>query len=329
MTIVFSVLLLFSLVYLYNVHQQPTLERKIVSIASYVHRAMYDYVAELKPNIIYNKTVLRPGEGVLYTTLTNKINVSFIYTFSSNPPPEAVNVAMRGLTAKIESPDKWTKVLQKEELIELLNLRGSVNFTLEVDCLLLKQIVNAIDKELGVYSSSYNLLIAPEVLVNARIAGRSVSEVYTPQLTVTFKASADRGGYISLEGLEQTQSREIKDVIEVSHPEVENQRILSYVATTLATVGLATSMLIHYRVKRHEKKELVDVKLSRVMREHRDVMVEALTSSPEVHVTIEVRSLEDLVKVAEILAKPILKAIEDEKQVFYVVDGSIKYQCKV
>lgn len=153
--------------------------------------------------------------------------------------------------------------------------------------------------------------------------------MYTPQLTVTFKASADRGGYISLEGLEQAQSREIKDVIEVSHPEVENQRILSYVATTLATVGLATSMLIHYRVKRHEKKELVDVKLSRVMREHRDVMVEALTSSPEVHVTIEVRSLEDLVKVAEILAKPILKAIEDEKQVFYVVDGSIKYQCKV
>ncbi|MEM2363804.1 MAG: DUF5305 family protein [Candidatus Nezhaarchaeales archaeon] len=327
--IVFSALLLFSLVYLYNVHQQPILERKIVTIASYVHRAMYDYVAELKPNIIYNKTILRPGEGILYATLTNKINISFIYMFSSNPPPEAINVVMRGLTAKIESPDKWTKVLQKEELIELLNFRGSVNFTLEVDCLLLKQIVNAIDKELGVYSSSYNLFIAPEVLVNARIAGRSVSEVYTPQLTVTFKISADRGGYISLEGLEQTQSREIKDVIEVFHPEVESQRVLSYIATILATVGLATSMLIHYRVKWHEKKKLVDVKLSRMIREHRDVIVEALTSLPEVHATIEVRSLEDLVKIAEVLAKPILKAMEDEKQVFYVVDGNIKYQYKV
>lgn len=326
--IVFLMLMLVSLTYLYHVHQQPILEKKTITVISYNHKAMYDYVAELKPNIIYNKTMLRRGEGILYVTLTERINISFTYIFSSTPQPESVNVVMRDVTARIESPDKWTKVLQRGELVEFLNFRGSINFTLEVNCTLLKQMVSAIDKELGVYSSSYNIYIVPEILVDVRIAGRSVSEVYMPQLTIAFKAGADKGGYISLEGLEHVQSREVKDVVEISHPEVENQRILSYVATTLTTVGLTTLILVYHRATGHARKKLVDAKIERMVREHKDIIVEALMPLPEVQAVVDVKSLEDLVKVAEILAKPVLKAMDGEREVFYVVDGSIKYQYK-
>lgn len=70
-----------------------------------------------------------------------------------------------------------------------------------------------------------------------------------------FKAGADRDGYILFEDLEHVQSREIKDVIEITHPEVGSQRVLSYVATTIIAVGLATSTLIYSRITRYTKKK--------------------------------------------------------------------------
>lgn len=66
-----------------------------------------------------------------------------------------------------------------------------------------------------------------------------------------------------------------------------------------------------------------------MMRKYEDMIVKVLTSLPEVQTVINVKSLEDLVKVAEALAKPVLKAMDGEEEIFYVIDGSVKYQYKV
>lgn len=327
LVISFIALTVISLVNLYYVQQRPTFERRTVTLALYMHKAFYDYLAELKPNVIYNKTVLKPDEGVLYTSLTNRINVTFTYVFASNPNPEKLNVSMERLVAKIESPGRWVKYLQETEIVELLNFRGSVNFTLEINCPAIRNIAYAIDKELGMYSSSYNIYVMPSINVEAVLAGRNVRETFTPQLTVVFKSTTDKGSYISLEGLNQTENREIKETIEVRYPDVELQRNASYATTAAMVSGLAVSTVLYFRSSRKAKKESSEIaKTEKVAEEYKDVIIEAARLPPETRTTIDVKSLGDLVKIAEVLTKPILKAENGEYLVYYIMDGEVKYQ---
>ena len=63
-------------------------------------------------------------------------------------------------------------------------------------------------------------------------------------------------------------------------------------------------------------------KTGKTIEEYKDIMVEA-AKPPETQVTIDVKSLEDLTKIAEILVKPILKTADGE--VFYIIDNGTKY----
>ena len=330
LTFAFLALTVAALAYLFYVHQVPVVERKSVVLASYQHKATYDYVAELKPNIIYNKTYLRPNEGVLYSTITNRINVTFTYEFASSVQPEGLDVKLRGVTARVESPDRWTKSLSDDEASKLLNLKasnakGSVGLAMNVDCATLKQLVNAIDKELGVYSSTFNVHVVPEISVSAKIAGKKVLETFTPQLTISFRT--ERGGYITLEGLEQVKTSEIKEVVEVRRPDIESHRNLSYLLVAMAVIGLTISTPMYLKSVRRTKKSM-SARIRRLLEDYKDMMAEALGSLPEGHV-VNLNSLEDLARVAEVLTKPIVKVTDEEGELYCVIDGGVRYQCRL
>jgi hypothetical protein len=48
----------------------------------------------------------------------------------------------------------------------------------------------------------------------------------------------------------------------------------------------------------------------------------------ETKTTIETETLEDLAKIAEILARPILHTTTDKEHTFYIIDNNTKYQHK-
>ena len=324
--ITFTILTVASVLGIYYSHQKPASEKQTIIVGVYWHKAAYNYAAELKPNIIYNKTILRPGEGTLYTAITNRINITFTYTFASNPNPEAANITLKAISAEIESPGKWIKTLSENEIKEILKLTGSVNFTFEVDCASIRQIVDRIDKEVGVYSTSYNIYVAPTIHVKANINSKIIDEIFTPKLTIMFKTGADKGNYISMEGLNQTRSGEIRETKEIPHPEVEAQRNISYAATTVTAIGLAASAITYLRsAQRYKPGEEQAEKIKKTIEEYKDIIVEA-AKPPETQITIDIKSLEDLAKIAEILAKPILKTADGET--FYIIDNGTKYQYK-
>jgi len=325
LTFAFLAMTVAALAYLFYAHQAPTVERKSVVLASYQHRATYDYVAELKPNLLYNKTYLRPNEGVLYIGITNRVNVSFTYAFKSSVQPEALSVKLSRVTARIESPDKWTKTLEGGEVARLLNLRGSLNLTMIVDCAELRQLVNVIDRELGVYSSTFNVHVVPEISVSAKIAGKKVLETFTPQLTISFRT--ERGGCITLEGLEQVKTSEIKEVVEVRRPDIESHRNLSYLLVAMAVIGLTISTPMYLKSVRRTKKSM-STRIHRLLEDYKDMMAEALGSLPEGHV-VNLNSLEDLARVAEVLTKPIVKVTDEEGELYCVIDGGVRYQCRL
>ncbi|MEM1543039.1 MAG: DUF5305 family protein [Ignisphaera sp.] len=328
--ITLAILVAASLISLFYAYQKPTYERQTIILGTYTHKAIYDYVAELKPNMIYNKTTLKPNEGTLYTAITTRINITFTYTFTSNPNPESINITMENIVAKIESPGKWVKTLRESEIREIMNLEGSVNFTFRIDCAVIRQLIDRIDKEVGTYTSSYNIYVTPTIRINTIVAERTINETYTPELTIAFKTGTEKGNYISIDELNQTRSRSITETKEIMYPEVEAQRNASYLATATTAIGLAASAITYIRElgKLKPKKE-GDEKVRRVAEEYKDIIAEAEKAPPETQITIEVKSLEDLTKIAEILAKPIIKTAEPEEQIFYVIDGNIEYQYRV
>jgi len=327
--ITFAILTAASAISLFYAYQKPTYERQTIILGTYTHEAIYDYIAELKPNIIYNKTALRPGEGTLYTAITTRINVTFTYTFSSNPNPESANITRESIVIEIESPGKWAKTLRESEIREIMNLEGSVNFTFRIDCAVIRQLIDRIDKEVGTYTSSYNIYVTPTIRINTIVAERTINETYTPELTIAFKTGTEKGNYISIDGLSQTRSRSITETKEIVHPEVEAQRNISYLTTVITSIGLAVSAITYIRELGKLKPREVAEKIRRVAEEYKDIIAETEKAPPETQTTIEVKSLEDLTKIAEILAKPIIKTAEHEEQTFYIIDGNIKYQYRV
>ena len=59
---------------------------------------------------------------------------------------------------------------------------------------------------------------------------------------------------------------------------------------------------------------------------YKDLIAKTTKPAPKAETTIEVETLEDLAKIAETLARPILHTTKDKEHTFYIIDNNTKYQ---
>ena len=234
------------------------------------------------------------------------------------------------MTIQVESPGRWIRKLEKSEAEEMLYLSGSINWTMRMNPMKIKQFVEAIDEEIygTTRSATYNLRIKPKIHLTANLTTQTIDDTFTPELTVIFKTDAEKGNYIAIENLNQKKQDSITETEEIPLIQVQNQRIIAYIATALTTIALIASAL-KYIITKPVQSPTKNVKnLTKPYEE----LIAKTQKSPDMKMTIEVETLEDLVKIAEILAKPILHSIEGEKHkehIFYIIDDDIKYVTKL
>lgn len=323
--IVFSVLTTASILSVFYTHQLPLYETRINTIATYKHTEFYSYLAKLKPNTFYNRTILRPGEGSLYTAIVNYINITSKYSFISSPPPKNVTTNTK-VEIEIESPDKWTRTLSEDEALDLLEFSGSQDFKITINRTKIHEYVNRIDEEVGIRSTSYNLNVKPLIHCSATIAAREIEENFTPTLTISFITSGDKGNYISIGELFQTNDGKITETNKIYLEWVDKQRKMTIAFTAVTSILLAGSAVLYTQ----RKPEAPPKKpIEKVMAPYKDLITETTERPPESENTIRINSIEDLAKTAEILAKPILHTQEELNHIFYVIDGNTKYMYKV
>jgi len=322
--IIFSCATAISALSIYYTHQLPTHETQTATLCTYQHTGTYNYIAELKPNIIYNKTTLTPGEGTLYTAIVNQINLTFTYAFTSNPEPENSTIE-HNIIIQLESPGKWTKTLSDAEAQEMLKLSSSLNFTMQVNCTKIRELVDNIDKETGTRSTTYNINIKPAIHVVANVTTETIDENFNPELTVAFKTEAEKGSYIAIENLQQTKPGALTETHQIPLPGVEFQRTASYMAIASTTAALAISAFLYIRYKPPAPPTKIIEKLTAP---YKELIAKTTKPAPETKTTIETETLEDLAKIAEILARPILHTTDDKEHTFYIIDNNTKYQHK-
>jgi hypothetical protein len=320
--IAFAAILVTTAGYTAYTYTLPLTETQTITLATIRHTATYDYTAHLKNNTYYNATTLKPGDGPVYTAITDTIDISFNHTFTAFPPPTNTSIKA-DVDIELEAPEKWTRVLRPHEIDRLLDLQGSTPFTLTLNKTTLDEVVDVISEEVGLRATTYNLNIRPTIRAIANVRGEVISELFTPTLTVSFVTGGDLGNVISMENLVQTKNSDQTTERTIVHEEVEESRKDALVITVISVVPLAFTTVLYLKNRPEAPKRKP---LQKVIAPYQELITETTEKPPSTPHTITMNSLEDLAKTAEILARPINHIEIDGEHLFYLIDGYTKHQ---
>jgi len=324
------ILVIYGISSLYYTYQIPEVETQTIPLCEYRHIGNYDYEAKLKPNIIYNKTTLKPGEGPLYLRITESLNLTFTYTFQSNK--EANSTIKYSVQEYLQSP-KWTKQLNTTITETTINETGNqieipVNNIPPISIATLESLANQINQEIGVSTSEYNATITTKIQIIAETSEGTINELFNPTLAIAFKRGTTEGDLLIIQGLENTKTGAITQEHTIHRDWVINQRYGSYALTLVALIGLALTAWAYSKTK-PTKKEKPEKYLEEIIEPYEEIIAE-LTQEPIQKApitTLTMKSMEDLVKIADSLAKPILHVEKEEnKHFFYVLHETTRYE---
>ena len=173
-------------------------------------------------------------------------------------------------------------------------------------------------------SSTYALEIAPTFTMNANTTAGRIHQIFTPTLLIDFKHT-DQGNIIAIEDLHQTKTGEITDNQTTTRYDTINQRYASYILITISIAGLFFSTYFY----RKTKPEISKKPLDKLITPYKDLIIEA-QEPPRITTettTIDVQTIQELAKTAEILAKPVILTREPEPTLT-IIDQNTTYKHK-
>lgn len=318
----FTILTLISIITLYAAHQAPTQETTTNTLCTYTSTATYDYTATLEPNTIYNnKTTLKPNEGTLYTRITKQINITLTYTFEATLPTEATityNLTQALKTAAWTHPMSTTTQTTTNQTQIQITIPPINRTELET----IKRQIE--EKETGTSSTAYAFEITPTFTVNANTTAGPVQQAFTPTLTINSKRT-DQGDIITIEDLQQTNTGAITENQTITRQDILNQRYTSYILIAISIAGLFFSS--YFYIKTKPKTE--QIPLDKLIAPYKDLIIEAKEppkTTPETTI-INVETIQELAKTAEILAKPIILTRKPQPTLT-IIDQNTIYQHK-
>ena len=141
----------------------------------------------------------------------------------------------------------------------------------------------------------------------------------------------------AIERCDQMAGKEYEKLISV-RSYIEEKMVVANPTANTARVGTLGAMVMmatvlfyviwSYREYRRKWISRIEADDLLVKGKHRDLVVD-VAKLPEIkddEATIELDSLEELVKVAESLLKPVLRLAEKERHIYCVMDGETRYQ---
>lgn len=328
----FALFSLGAIIGVYSAHSLPVEEENVITLSRYQHVVEYDYIAGLKPNEIYeNRSTLGPGKGALYINIVENVAITFHYTFSCDRP--ATITAEYSVGMDLESPEKWIKHLPVVAENSVSSSGGRVEFSTELFITVpwFEELKAVIDSETGTSSSTYNLRVKPEIHTVAETDVGTIDESLVPELVMGFEYGGAEVNQIVMSGLENTFSGTIQQTKTTYHGEVLTYRRIFYAVSAVALVGLAFTAWGFTRTRPERPEKVVE----EIIEPFREAIMEVAKepSYKKQRVTVAMKSLEDLVSLAEGLGKPVLylrkpPRIPGAEQVhtFYVLDGVTRYE---
>lgn len=319
---IIAFLILSSYLTIYS-HQTPLqLEREIV-LLEYTARTRFDYTVMLYPNIVYNTTTLINPPRVFLRPV-DAIIVNIVYQFNSTPPPVDVVNSIE-LNISINHPQTWSRVIEYKTMkssgltasdVVVLNISSIIStareISAEVDIPAYRYVINldyVVKTTFTVLNESKTIHHPASLAINIDLAGKTI-EFSPREFTYTDVEKTilvdETHVYIGPFTLPTRYLRELS--------------LVSFMITSITTsLYLGIPFTVKYiKHRRSSVRERI--------KKYKSMLIKATEITGQDGVTVvKVTDLRELVKLSEELLKPIVYLENENRYVFIVDDGLVKY----
>ena len=304
----------------------------------YEGKGRFDYEVYLKPNKLYETDVLRSeappvaeppseppaspktlGPGLLYfPKIISNIKASFSYRFLCDRPISAQSQEVE-ITATIENPGQWSKSLV---VVPKTSRNSSFTISFPIDIQYFTMVIDAIGKETGVRGSSHNIVIKADVHTVARTDLGTINEVYTQTLSGKLESNT----LTFDKGLSRSQSGSIGGAAIPGASGEGGSRAPWIIGLVIALLALGYFGWSQTRL-RLAPVSAGEAEVARARKKYRQMMVdvEELPGVKPTETVIPLNSLDDLVRIADDLVKPVLHWAEEGRHTYCVIDSGVRY----
>lgn len=299
----------------YAAYNLPTEVAREVTVLTYTHGGDLHYDVRLKPNDLYGTTTMGPG-NTYFRKITEHIDAAFGYEFTCDRDAEIT--CEYDVTACVASGTDWEKRYVLVPQTTFNSSGRSVTFVedLRIDLAHYEGIVSDISDEIGVRTQNPTVTIKYNIHTIARTNVGNVDEFFTPDLVIPLNKNA-----FTIESNAEEKPGSIKTKKTIIKQNVKNRRTYS----TAAAILILISLIIFVSLTRDTETAVgkAEKEIRSAKKRYGDWIADATDVPVELgQSVITLRSLGDLVKVAEELGKPIIRKTRD----YYVFDGSMRYE---
>ncbi len=268
-----------------------------------------------------------PGE-VIFPKLVDNITASFSYDLRADQPVRDESEEVQ-ITAVLEAPKLWSKSLV---LVRNTQKKGSFTIKFPIDLDQLTKTLEDIKTETGAAATSYTLAIKADVHTVGQTNFGPIDEVYSQTL------SSDLGtGTLSWkEELEQSKAGSIEETKVGPNPNkylglsVSAVKNLPAILAGIFFLFCTFSVLMYIRL-RPAQPSLIEQETRQIGKKYGQRIAEATGQTPpKGEKIISLGSMEDLIKIADELGKPIIHQAPNDTSgdlhAYCILDGATRYQ---
>jgi hypothetical protein len=305
-------------------------------------RGTFDYTIYLEENSLYKTDTLKPPPATPYVPpqpktlgvgpvipyqLVDRMETSYHYDFRSSRPVTDLYEEVT-VTATLDNPELWNKSFV---LVPSTRQEGNFKVDFPVDIVYLNELLTAIRTETGTSGEAYSLVIEAFVHVTAHTDYGPIDEVFTQTLSTELGG----GTLIWNEELEMTQEGAITTTHIIPNPNRYLGLSVDGVKKTSLILGLIflaifIASLVFYNQTKPTELPLFEKEALSIGKKYADRIAQASSQTPVAsEKIISLGSIEDLVKVADELGKPIMHQPPtnlEKQHTYYVLDGTTQYQ---
>ena len=310
--------------------RQP-LVSAVASDAAYEHVGTFGYSAKVKKNPVYPDGKVEPGDPI-FLRLVDSLTVSFNYQLKTEVDHQIAGEA--ALLAQVKGATGWTKTIPLQTGKSFKGNEVRLSGTLEFAQV--QKISQEVQKITGLPEAGQTVELIPRVTVTGDMAGEKVLEQFSPALAMQMdpyqvELAPGVAGASDAEGaatpLRQTQPGEVSisetqanDLSLLGFSlDIKTTRMVSLIGLLLAAAAASVLWMRFSNPAHADEWSLIEAQYGEWL-----IPVESMRSQSQ-HKAVQVKSMEALVRLAELYERMILHEAEDATHSYFVEEEGVVY----
>jgi len=267
--------------------------------------------------------ILQPGQTD-FVNLVDKMNAGFTYQFQADQPVQNLKMGV-DVVANLVAAQSWSKSFDLLQTSE----NGNFNLDFPIDIAGYDSLIKAINSETGAAPASYNLTVIVNIHVTGDTSYGPIDETFSPVLSGTITGNVLNWAPT----LTDSKSGAINHITTTTNKffglSVRAARVICSLLSVIFLIFLAALVLSYFKSRGHGS-SVFDRKFQQIQKSYGTRIAESkgnqLVGDKN---PIPMNSIEDLMKIADELGKPVIHQSEElsgDIHIYYVIDGNTRYQ---